>query len=71
MNIVLKETPFYGEAGGQVGDSGFIAFDGFEIEVETHDVQTLCRSGHLRGHYSDGTLWFYVAPSAQKCLTSR
>lgn len=39
--------------------------DDFEIEVETHDIQTLCRSGHLRGQYSDGTLWFYVGPSAK------
>lgn len=39
--------------------------DDFEVEVETHDIQTLCRSGHLRGQYSDGTFWFYVAPSAK------
>ncbi len=33
LNIVLKNTPFYAEAGGQVGDTGTIAFDVFEVEV--------------------------------------
>jgi alanyl-tRNA synthetase len=32
-HIVLTETPFYAEAGGQVGDRGKIIGDGFELEV--------------------------------------
>jgi alanyl-tRNA synthetase len=31
--IILRETPFYGEVGGQVGDSGFIEGEGFRFEV--------------------------------------
>ncbi len=31
--ILVEQTPFYGEAGGQVGDTGIIAGDGFHFEV--------------------------------------
>jgi len=39
--------------------------DRMEIEVEAHDIQTLCRSGLLRGYYRNGTLYFYVGTSAK------
>ncbi|MBN1664629.1 MAG: alanine--tRNA ligase [Deltaproteobacteria bacterium] len=31
--IILRETPFYGEVGGQVGDTGVIEGEGFRFEV--------------------------------------
>ena len=39
--IVLKETPFYGESGGQVGDQGYIRSEGgtFKVEDTQHNVE--------------------------------
>ncbi|PSM19663.1 alanine--tRNA ligase [Nitratireductor sp. StC3] len=31
--VVVNQTPFYGESGGQLGDTGRIAGEGFEIEI--------------------------------------
>ena len=36
-SIVVNQTPFYGESGGQVGDTGTMTGDGFSIEISaTH-----------------------------------
>ena len=32
-NVILSQTPFYGESGGQVGDTGVIQGDGFKLQV--------------------------------------
>ena len=34
VEVVCQQTPFYGEAGGQVGDSGRISGMGFTLEVQ-------------------------------------
>jgi alanyl-tRNA synthetase len=34
VEVVCEQTPFYGEAGGQVGDSGRISGMGFTLEVQ-------------------------------------
>lgn len=41
--IVLKDTPFYGESGGQIGDTGIIENDCFKAEV----LDTLHTKGGL------------------------
>ncbi|TKJ37560.1 alanine--tRNA ligase [candidate division LCP-89 bacterium B3_LCP] len=38
INLVLSKTPFYAEAGGQVGDTGQIFSDRWEMEVEDTQV---------------------------------
>ena len=58
-SLILNQTPFYGEAGGQVGDVGEITAPGFRAEVVdtrkklgdlvVHDVMIVegaARSGH-------------------------
>jgi alanyl-tRNA synthetase len=34
VEVITEKTPFYGEAGGQVGDQGVIFHEGFSLEVK-------------------------------------
>ncbi|MBX9789808.1 MAG: alanine--tRNA ligase [Pirellulales bacterium] len=54
ITVVLDQTPFYGEAGGQVGDTGKLAGGGVDFEV----VETQRQRGFVlhRGHLRRGTL---------------
>ena len=45
--LLLNETPFYAESGGQVGDTGIIFGDGFEFEVQ----DTAKLAGAYFGHF--------------------
>src|SRR5690606_4652570 len=33
ISVIVNQTPFYGESGGQVGDTGIFAGEGFRIEI--------------------------------------
>jgi alanyl-tRNA synthetase len=46
VSVVLNQTPFYGESGGQVGDTGLLSGEGFEIRID--DTQK--RAGDLFVH---------------------
>ncbi|MDW7709869.1 MAG: alanine--tRNA ligase [Deferrisomatales bacterium] len=55
VEVVLAETPFYGESGGQVGDRGSVAGEGFRVEVET-SVKPFPHLILARGTVSRGTI---------------
>jgi alanyl-tRNA synthetase len=52
--IITNQTPFYGESGGQVGDTGEIISGDFKFEVT--DVQK--KLGDLFVHYGKVIKWF-------------
>ena len=58
ITLVLNQTPFYGESGGQVGDSGEIFSSGFRFLVRDtqKDGALLLHHGHLaEGQLRTGT----------------
>ena len=50
VRVILDRSPFYGESGGQVGDSGVLIGDGFVFDVKDtqRDGQLIVHKGHLR-----------------------
>jgi alanyl-tRNA synthetase len=50
ITVLLDKTPFYGEMGGQVGDTGELAGPGFRFEVIDTQVDgaLILHRGHLR-----------------------
>jgi alanyl-tRNA synthetase len=57
IRVVLDRTPFYGESGGQVGDTGRLVGEGVEFVVQDtqKDGQLVVHTGHLvRGVLREG-----------------
>ncbi len=52
--IILDITPFYGEAGGQVGDTGEIEGSGFKIEI--HDTKLIEKAQLHLGKLKEGSV---------------
>ncbi|WP_018931501.1 alanine--tRNA ligase [Gracilibacillus lacisalsi] len=68
--VILAETPFYAESGGQIADKGTISFDGGHAEVQ--DVQKAPNGQNLhRILIQEGTLTKGQAVKAQVDKTSR
>jgi alanyl-tRNA synthetase len=61
--VILNQTPFYGESGGQVGDTGVMSADGIRFQV----IDTQKYAGDLYAHFGtveEGT----VKPGAALAL---
>ena len=55
IEVVLDRTPFYGEAGGQVGDRGWLVGDGMRVQV-THTAKLMEAFIVHRGVVEQGTV---------------
>jgi alanyl-tRNA synthetase len=55
VEVVLAESPFYGESGGQVGDSGSLTGHGFHVRIESA-AKPLQDLVVLRGTVSRGSI---------------
>ena len=53
--VVVNQTPFYGESGGQMGDTGVISGEGFSIEISDTQKKADGLFVHL-GKVADGTV---------------
>jgi alanyl-tRNA synthetase len=69
VTVVLDQTPFYGESGGQVGDTGELTGEGFRFEVL--DAQKEKGFTLHRGHLKQGLLKVNAQVTARVDSTRR
>jgi alanyl-tRNA synthetase len=70
--VMLKETPFYAESGGQVSDRGSISGDGWQVDVDQvrRIDGKITAVGTARGHVAIGRA-MAVVPREQRLDTER
>lgn len=59
IELVLEQSPFYAEAGGQIGDQGWIEGQGFKLNVlDTYWYQSMivCHCEVISGRFAAGTV---------------
>jgi alanyl-tRNA synthetase len=63
VQVVLDQTPFYGESGGQIGDRGYLSGEDFLVRIE--DVKKEANLFVHFGHIERGTLQLGATVTAQ------
>ncbi len=75
VEVVLAETPFYGESGGQMGDTGSISGAGFHVHVDTAAKPladlVVARGRVARGTLRDGDEAFARVESGERFATAQ
>jgi alanyl-tRNA synthetase len=75
IQLCFKETPFYAESGGQVGDTGEIVFSDLRLEViDTQKIQDgfIVHTAEIKeGHFSSGYIGKVAALSVDSDRRSR
>ena len=69
IEIVLRDSPFYAEAGGQIGDKGEIIGDGYELMVQDtywYQGMIVCHCILAQGKFSPGKVTAKVSLSTRK-----
>lgn len=57
LELILRETPFYAEQGGQIGDKGLIETENWKLRVEDTYISSLgnVHRGQLEGAFDDSS----------------